>query len=112
MAREPPRGRAATRATQRCAPSSPTRAVAREATGGKNCANGLLATWVRRESRRTVLRWRVPLLASQDIKPENVLFTGDRVPKLADMGLAIDMGEERPNSNAGSEWRAAGAGAL
>lgn len=44
----------------------------------------------------------------RDIKPENILFTGDgkdggpRVPKLADLGLAIDMREERPNSNAGT----------
>ncbi|KAG2496439.1 hypothetical protein HYH03_005663 [Edaphochlamys debaryana] len=38
----------------------------------------------------------------RDIKPENVLFTGDRTPKLADLGLAIDMREERPNSNAGT----------
>ncbi|GFR46115.1 hypothetical protein Agub_g7604 [Astrephomene gubernaculifera] len=38
----------------------------------------------------------------RDIKPENVLFTADRTPKLADLGLAIDMREERPNSNAGT----------
>ncbi|GLI66730.1 hypothetical protein VaNZ11_010671 [Volvox africanus] len=38
----------------------------------------------------------------RDIKPENVLFTADRTPKLADLGLAIDMCEERPNSNAGT----------
>ncbi|KAG2424299.1 hypothetical protein HXX76_014677 [Chlamydomonas incerta] len=38
----------------------------------------------------------------RDIKPENVLFTSTRVPKLADLGLAIDMREERPNSNAGT----------
>lgn len=39
----------------------------------------------------------------RDIKPENVLFAGpSRTPKLADLGLAIDMREERPNSNAGT----------
>ncbi len=49
--------------------------------------------------------WHSHACCRRDIKPENVLFAGpSRTPKLADLGLAINMREERPNSNAGSEW--------
>ncbi|KAG1676372.1 hypothetical protein FOA52_001167 [Chlamydomonas sp. UWO 241] len=38
----------------------------------------------------------------RDIKPENILFSRDMVLKLGDFGLAIDIGQEKPVTRAGT----------
>ncbi len=38
----------------------------------------------------------------RDIKPENCLLTEDKVLKLADFGLAVDLRAERANTRAGT----------
>jgi aurora kinase len=39
--------------------------------------------------------------ACRDIKPENVLLSGDGTLKIADFGLAIDLNQERAVTRAG-----------
>ncbi len=49
-----------------------------------------------------LLSMSICLFACRDIKPENVLFTSDRILKVADFGLAIDLTEEHAVTRAGT----------